>query len=176
MPDASDFQSMFDREFAYVCQVLRRVGVRAEDLEDLAQEVFVTVYQKFRSYDREKPIRPWLLAFAVRAARNYQRLARHRRELSDENMGERLNDCASPEECVGEQQATHHVIRALESVAPERRDVLVLHDIYGYEAPEIAASLGIPVGTVYSRVHVGRQELKRALHKSAARVSQRAPR
>ena len=163
-----EFQSVFDTEFSYVCRVLRRLGVLTPDLEDVAQEVFVSVHGKFASYDRSLPIKPWLFAFAYRAAANYQRLARHRREVSEEALGDSVAP-GTPEQDLLDRQRQGRVLEALQGVPLERRGVLVMHDIDGIAAPEIASALSIPVNTVYSRVRVARDEFRAALRRAELR-------
>jgi RNA polymerase sigma-70 factor (ECF subfamily) len=158
-----EFSDVFDAEFSYVCRVLRRLGVREAELEDLAQEVFVTVHGKFPEYDRALPIRPWLFAFAFRVAGNHQRLARHRREVSvDADLAE-TDAGTTPEHTLADRQAQELVLRALDGVPLERRSVLIMQDIDGFSASEVANALSIPVNTVYSRLRIAREEFKAAL-------------
>lgn len=167
-PRLAEFSRMFDAEFPYVCRALRRLGARSGDVEDLAQEVFVTVYDRFDTYDRDRPIRPWLFAFAFRTASNYQRLARHRREVGVVAAPEGTTE-DTPEKAVHQRQQQQLLLEALQSVPIERRSALIMHDIDGFEAKEISTALSIPVNTVYSRVRVARDELKKSLHRSQLR-------
>jgi len=163
-----DFSAVFEAEFSYVCRVLRRLGVRSADLEDVAQEVFVTVHRKFAEYDRARPIRPWLFAFAFRSASNHQRLARHRREVSGTPLSE-PPAATTPEDALSDRQAQELVLAALQGVPLDRRSALIMHDIDGFSAPEIAEALSVPVNTVYSRVRIARDELKKALRREQLR-------
>ena len=149
-------------EFSWVCRTLRRLGVRENDLEDVAQQVFVSVHEKFGSYDRSRPVRPWLAAFAYRIAANQNRLARHQREVMDESA-ENQTDELDPEQALDEKRVRDRVLHALGKVELERRAVLVMHDIDAFSAPEISEALAIPLNTVYSRLRVARQELRAAL-------------
>ena len=172
-PEAQrEFQSVFDTEFSYVCRVLRRLGVLVPDLEDVAQEVFVSVHGKFASYDRALPIKPWLFAFAYRAASNYQRLARHRREVSEDELGDSIAE-GTPEQALVDRQLQARVLNALQGVPLERRSVLIMHDIDGIGAPDIASALSIPVNTVYSRVRVARDEFRAALKREQLKGGER---
>jgi RNA polymerase sigma-70 factor (ECF subfamily) len=163
---SADFQAIFAAEFSYVCRALRRLGVRQADLEDQAQEVFVSVHGKFASYDPGRAVRPWLFAFAFRAAANYQRLARHRREQSSDAEPASAH---TPEAALADRQAQALVLSALEGVPLERRSALIMHDIDGFSAPEIADALDVPINTVYSRVRVARDEFRAALKRAELR-------
>jgi RNA polymerase sigma-70 factor (ECF subfamily) len=127
------------------------------------------VHRKFADYDRTKPIRPWLFAFAFRSASNYSRLARHRREVSDTSLSEPPAATTTPEQELSDRQRQDLVLAALEAVPLERRSVLVMHDIDGFSAPEIAESLSIPINTVYSRIRVARDEFKSSLRRERLR-------
>ena len=152
------FRELFDREFGYVCRALRRLGVRAGDLEDVAQELFVAVHRALPSYDRSRDLRPWLFSFAFRFAANYRRLARHAGYASDGPFR------TMSAEDHPDAEARDMVLRALEALDFDRRDVIVMHDLEGFSAPEIAAQLGIPLNTVYSRLRLARGEFRAAVH------------
>ena len=65
----------------YVAASLGRLGIAAGDRDDLVSEIFVRVHEELATYDADRPIRPWLFAFAARVASEHRRLARHRREV-----------------------------------------------------------------------------------------------
>lgn len=165
-----EFRGIFAAQFSYVCRALRRLGVREGDIEDQAQEVFVQVHGKLDSYDPARPIRPWLFAFAFRAAANYLRSAWYRRERASDlaNMPETTlaTQGDTPETELSQRQMQARVLRALGGVPLERRSVLIMHDIDGFSAPEISKALEIPVNTVYSRVRVARDEFRAALKRT----------
>src|SRR5580658_2891468 len=75
------FRAVFDAECAYVWTTLRRLGVADRDVEDVTHETFLRVAAHLHEYDAARPVRPWLFVFAMRMARDYRRLARHRREV-----------------------------------------------------------------------------------------------
>src|SRR6185295_5196731 len=78
---AAQFRAVFEAEYSYMCHSLRRLGVRAGDLEDVAHDAFIVVLRHLRDYDTSRPLRPWLFGIAYRVALDHRRLARHRREV-----------------------------------------------------------------------------------------------
>ena len=138
-----------------MCRALRRLGILESDLKDVAQELFVAVHERLGDFDRSRPLRPWLFGFAVRYASNYRRLARNRAldPVSDSQLG---TDGSSRIE------ARDLVLRALGRLDFDRRTVVVMHDLEGFDAPEIARLLGIPVNTVYSRLRLARADFRAA--------------
>lgn len=159
MSEAEDrFRALFEGEFGFVCRTLRRLGVRDADLGDVAQELFISVHDRIGDFDTTRAPKPWLASFAMRFAANYRRLSRHRvRALGDDAM--RVAAPASD----GAREARDLVQRGLDRLSEERRAVLVLHDLEGLGAPEIAASLEVPLNTVYSRIRLAREDFRSAL-------------
>jgi RNA polymerase sigma-70 factor (ECF subfamily) len=152
------FRDLFDREFGYVCRALRRLGVRQGDLEDVAQELFVAVHRALPEYEAGRALRPWLFSFAFRFAANYRRLARNAGYASDGA----LRTLAATDH--PDADARDMVLRALESLDFDRRAVIVMHDLEGFSAPEIAEQLVVPLNTVYSRLRLARGEFRDAVH------------
>lgn len=158
-----EFEELFKANFAFVCRTLERLGVRASDVNDVAQELFLAVHRALRERDRSRSEKPWLFGFAVRFASNYRRLGWNRGRPLDEDLAvpsPRLNDKLS---------AKHTVLRALESLDFDKRVALVMHDLAEFTAKEIAAELGIPMNTVSSRVRLARDAFRTAVERAEAR-------
>ena len=153
-----EFRDIFVAEFDFVCRTLRRLGIREADVHDVCQELFVAVNRGLTSFDVARPVRPWLIGYAVRFAANYRRLGWNKSsELSD--------DLAASSPRMTDRLATRQlVLRALDLLDVDKRVALVLHDVEGITAPEIAAELAVPLNTVYSRVRLARAAFKEALH------------
>jgi len=147
---AEAFRELFERELPFVVRALRRLGVRDADLPDVAQELFLGVFDRFAELDPASPPRRWIFAFCIRFAANYRRLARHRATALDDHA---LVDPGG--ETAGE--ARDLVLRALEALDFDQRVALVLHDLEGVTAPEIATLTGAPLNTVYSRIRLARE-------------------
>lgn len=166
-PALPSFRALFEREFSYVWNALRRLGVAARDLEDVAQLVFLQVHAQLPTFDASRPLRPWLFAFAYHAASNHRNLARHRVELCVV-----APDLADPRAPADEQLITRQELelaeRALMRVSLDRRAVLLLHEVEGHSIPEIAETLEIPLNTAYSRLRLARQEYELALRRLRA--------
>ncbi len=153
---AGAFPALLEAEFSYVCNSLQRLGVPAAHVEDLAQDVFLTAFQRFPSYDPQRPIRPWLFGIAFRTAANFRRQASLRHEVAGE-LPELPCDGPGPEAALEERRARALVLRALEALDDDRRAVFVAHEIDGLSIPEVAEALEIPVNTAYTRLRAARQ-------------------
>jgi RNA polymerase sigma-70 factor (ECF subfamily) len=152
--------ALFDEHVGYLWNLLRRLGVREADLEDLVHDVFLKIYLHSAEYDPSRPLRPWLFGFAHRVAADYRRRMRHRVEVLD------VRDVAGSERPADERMVADErsslVREALQSVDLDRRAVFILHDLEEVPVPEIAAALGIPLNTAYSRLRLARSEFAAA--------------
>lgn len=167
-PTPPEFSAIFEAEFDYVWNSLRRLGVPGRDCDDLTHDVFVAVYRRLADYDPARPRRPWLFAFAFRAASDYRRTGRNARE-EPRGTPETAGAGPSPEEEVLSGEARALVLEVLDALDEDRRAVFVLHEIDGCAVPEIAAALGIKVDTAYSRLRLGRADFRAALKRIRAR-------
>jgi RNA polymerase sigma-70 factor (ECF subfamily) len=149
-----DFDQIYETEFGYVWNCLRRLGIQESDLPDLTHEVFLRVFGALSQYDRDRPLRPWLFGVCLRTASDFRRLARHRREVGS-SSADMADNGSGAEQQVGEAEDRRLVIAALQEVRLERRAVLVMHNIDGLTVPEISEALGVPLNTVYSRLRRG---------------------
>ena len=160
-----DSEAVFREHFRFVCATLRRLGVRTADVEDVAQEVFVIVHRRLPASDSTLPMRPWLFGICLNAARSHNRLARHRRELPALDTDTSPDRRPLPDEQLALRQEHALVLRALDTLDLDRRAVLIMHDLDGFNGAQIASALSIPLNTVYSRLRIGREELERAHHR-----------
>lgn len=168
--DAADaeFRLLFENEFAFVVRSLLRLGVRESDVDDVAVEVFLKVHARLADFDRARPVRPWLFAFAVRIASDYRRLARHRHEqaIGDE---EPPGSGRTPEHRAIEAQQRALVLEALEALDDDKRTVFVLHELEDQTVPEIAHAVGVPVATAYTRLAAARDAFAASMKRVLAR-------
>jgi RNA polymerase sigma-70 factor (ECF subfamily) len=156
---AIDFRAVFEAEFAYVYHSLRRLGIRAQDLEDLTHDVFVTAYRVRADYDPSRPIRPWLFGIAFRVAVSHRRRAHHRLEVLEDVPEDARDTSSSAEQRLSEEQDRRLLGRAMDELDLDRRALIVMHDVDGCTMPQIASVLGIPLNTAYSRLRLAREQL-----------------
>jgi RNA polymerase sigma-70 factor (ECF subfamily) len=168
-----DFPTLYKQEFAYVWRTLRRLGVRERDLPDLAHDFFIVVFRQLASYDRSRPVRPWLFGIAFRVVSDYRRSARFARETLGD-APDVVDRTLPADEQIAEHQARAQVMRVLEALDLDRRAVLVMHDLEGQPVPEIASALTIPVATAYSRLRLAREDVAAAVKRLRAREEGRA--
>jgi RNA polymerase sigma-70 factor (ECF subfamily) len=156
-----EFPRLFAAHFDYVWHTLRRLGVRQSDLEDVTHDVFVAVFRKLDQYDASRPLRPWLFGFALRVASDYRDLARFRLEVVEEPT-ERRDERPDALANAMHRQAVSLALQVLGGVPLDRRAVFILHELDDCPMPEVAAALGIPLNTAYSRLRLARADLAEA--------------
>ena len=154
--DPEQFAAIFDRYFGQIHRYLaRRVGSKLAD--DLAADVFVAAFAQRTRYDLGQGCaRPWLYGIATnlvgaqrrRERRYYRALARSaaRQAVRPADAGDQVADRVSAA------AAGPALAAALATLAPGDRDVLLLVALADLSYPEVAAALGIPYGTVCSRL------------------------
>ena len=149
--------SGFRIEFEYVQRTLRRLGTDQSEVDDLAQEVFLVLHRRWAEFDQSRPLRPYLFGVAVRLA-----LANQRKRAREVAMGniELGDEAPGPEEVLSNKQTHALVQAALKRIPLPRRTVLVMHELDRVPVTEVAATLSIPLFTVYSRLRKAREELR----------------
>ncbi len=155
-------RGLFTEHAGYVHASLRRLGVRASDLEDLTQDVFVAVHATLDGYDASRPAKPWLFAFCFRVASNHRRLARNRLPSTDD-AAQLSGREPSPEEALGDAENKSMLEAALDLLSDDHRAAFVLHAIDGATGQEVADALGIPLNTAYSRIRLARRSVEATL-------------
>jgi RNA polymerase sigma-70 factor (ECF subfamily) len=134
------------------------------DAEDLVQESYLRAYKFFDRFQGDNG-RAWLLAVVRNTC--YTWLKQHRaRELAasfDEEIHGAASDALNPEKLLLQKATRQLLHEALEELPVEFREVVVLRDLEGFSYKEIAAIVGVPLGTVMSRLTRGRGRLQRCL-------------
>jgi len=156
-PNVARSDMAFRIEFEYVQRTLRRLGTDRSEVDDLAQEVFLVLHRRWSEYDQSRPLRPYLFGIAVRIALANQR--KRVREVAYGNV-ELGDDGPGPEDVLCNKETRALLQAALKRIPLPRRTVLVMHELDHVPVTEVAATLSIPLFTVYSRLRKAREELK----------------
>jgi RNA polymerase sigma-70 factor (ECF subfamily) len=141
-------------------RTLRRLGVAPGDVEDLAHEVFMVLRRTWDQYDPTRALKPYLFGIAFRVVASHRR--KHWREVPFAVV-DQPDHAPFPDQAFEARQARAMVLTALQRVPLPRRVVLVMHDLDEIPVQEVAATLSIPLFTVYSRLRKARRELEAAI-------------
>jgi RNA polymerase sigma-70 factor, ECF subfamily len=153
-----DAAALFRAHAQFVAAFLRRLGTPQSDLDDRVQEVFLVVHRKGGYVPGAGQPRTWLAAIALRVASSGRRAVARRREAPEELAASSLPSVGrDPAEVLETRRALLRVQQALDTLDLEHRAAFVLYELDGEACSEIALSFGVPVGTVYSRLHHARR-------------------
>lgn len=162
--DPRVFDELVRRTEGRVRGVALAILRNAAEADDAAQEAYLRAFRRSSSYRGEGPVGAWLCRIAVRCAHDALRRAGRQR---------RLVEVAAPDESERSEERAEEVSErlrqrtelesALRTLVEAEREALVLKEVAGMTYQEIAASCGVPLGTIQSRIHRARQRLAAAL-------------
>jgi RNA polymerase sigma-70 factor (ECF subfamily) len=160
---AVDVAAVYAAHAPFVWATLQRMGIPPADLEDVVHEVFLVVQRRVHTFDGSAKMTTWLYGIALRVARAYCRRAVNRKEHVDVDAVDVPASDASPEGDAARAQAKRRLDFVLGQLDPDKRAVLVMFEVDEMPCEEIAETLGVPVGTVYSRLHAARKSFQEAV-------------
>jgi RNA polymerase sigma-70 factor (ECF subfamily) len=145
-------------------RVARGVLRNDADAEDVAQEALLRAYGRFDGLRDAQRFRGWLVRIVFRLALDRARSAK-RRELRETEWSQPARRAAPPtaEDLAASTEFQAHFDRALDALPEKLRLVLLLAAMEGHTLEEVAAMLGLPIGTVKSRLFAGRKKLAEKL-------------
>jgi RNA polymerase sigma-70 factor (ECF subfamily) len=140
---------------------IRALGVPDAEIEDVAQDVFLVVRRKLPQFQGGN-LAGWLYRIAQLTVRNFRRLAWFKNLFSrsqDLDSTEGLAMSTTPAMALEKKQDQRVLAHMLARMTEKRRETLILFEIEGYSGNEIAALHGVPVKTVWTRLHHARKDL-----------------
>ena len=167
-------------------QLVRILTSGDADAEDLVQDTFVRAYRAVGQFRGDSTFRTWLHRIAVnvvrshaarRSGRSDRRMLRYDRSVSpDTDRGDEefeIGQVAANEDLENAMVRRRMIDQALARLPPDMRLLITLRDVQGLEYREIASIMGLPIGTVESRIFRGRRRLRPMLEPLLARSAQR---
>src|SRR5437899_2316169 len=176
--EAAAFEEWVADRSGEIYGLLLRLTENSEEARDLTQETFLRAFQSIGRFRGDADLRTWVYRIAINQARNRWRWWRRRRRDStvslDAAQGQAnqpliatlVESSDNPEQQTLAREREVALRAALQKLGEAYRETVILRDIEGFTYEEIAATLGINVGTVKSRLARGRQELRRRLEGS----------
>jgi RNA polymerase sigma-70 factor (ECF subfamily) len=154
--------------------VYRLLG-NAEDAQDVVQDAFLNAYQSLDGFKGDSQFFTWLYRIAVNTAISHKRKQRLTLSIDGRNGENRLepldtSDASQPGHALEQAEEERRVQRALSRLSPEHRAVLIMKDMEGQKYETMAEILGVPIGTIRSRLHRARSELRELLEQDEKEV------
>src|SRR4030043_1108936 len=162
-----------------VFNIAYRMLGNMEEAKDLAQEVFLTVFESVKDLREEFKFGAWLTQITLNHCRNRWKYLKRRQyfnsdslddpiEAEDGDMPKAIYDPSDNPETLFEKKMIQQLIqRGLQKLKEDQRELLVLRDLQGFSYEEMGEWLGLPEGTIKSKLHRARMDLKEALERSA---------
>jgi RNA polymerase sigma-70 factor (ECF subfamily) len=171
--DVDAFETLVRKYQQAVYALCRRLTGAHQSADDLAQETFIKAYFALARFDARWPLYPWLRKIAVNASLNYLKKRNRERPLVDEALAVRGPGPRPPQDLpearLEQTEFEERFARSVESLPEEQKSVFVLRFYEGLSYEEISRTLGVPHGTVMSRLNRARQKLRALLADSLER-------
>lgn len=171
------FDDLYDAHVELVWRALHRLGVPNPAIEDAVQEVFIVVFKKLDSFEGRSAVSTWLYGICAHVARNARRTTRRHPETPTDDariLDSHAQDAKTPDESMEDAEATAILYAILDQLDDDKREAFVLAELEQLTAPDIAASLGLNVNTVYARVRAARAAFDQAVARYRAQNARRS--
>jgi len=158
--DKSAFQILVKRHKEKVRNIIYITMNNSALVDDIAQEVFITVYRNLKHFRFESQFTTWLYRITVNRCKDYLRKINVRKIFSPLEEGSEITEFATP---VENNDVSKIVTDAISKLPVKLRMPLILKDIEGFSYQEISETLNCEMGTIKSRIFRGREKLKEIL-------------
>jgi RNA polymerase sigma-70 factor (ECF subfamily) len=150
-----------------IAPAVRRFGMRMckspHNADDVLQDTLLTISKNLGSFEGRSSFSSWVFALTRSACSRMQRGLKNRPPVSDETVPDQRDDAPSPEDQAEGREIGGVLARALDGLADDYREVILLRDVEGLTAPEAADALGVSVDALKSRLHRAREALRNAM-------------
>jgi RNA polymerase sigma factor (sigma-70 family) len=166
--DLDALGTLFDRYEPTLRRFISRLGTPSGEVDDLVQATFLQLVSASARFDPSLSARSFLLGVAAMMTRRHRRsLGRIAARLRNWTRQPEPTGTKTPHQELEAHEADERLRRALASLPPKKRDVFVMVTLEGASGDDVARALGIPVNTVWTRLHHARKELRALLGESA---------
>ncbi|AHV96055.1 sigma-70 family RNA polymerase sigma factor [Paenibacillus sabinae] len=154
------YSQLYERTITEVYRTVRFLIGGSSDTDDVVQEIYIQMYRSLGQYDAARPFRPWLMGVAMRQIRAYRRKRWNQiRLIKKAQQSGIIADYDFSGEVV-DKVSYRPLIASVERLPYKLKQVVILHYLNEYSQEEIADALGIPLGTVKSRIHSALKKLR----------------
>lgn len=162
------FPQLFCTHAPFVWRVLRRYGVREQDLEDACQEVFLVVHRRQGDFEGRSSLRTWLYGIARKVASGSRRTLRSTPLAEALELESKVSALESdPEADLDRNRKLHWLNTALGQIDENQREVFVLYELESLTLAEVGEAVGCNETTALYRLEAARDKLRRALKRRA---------
>jgi len=169
--DSRAFEAIYDRYHRQAYSLARRITGRETGAEEATQEAFLSLWRGASKFDpKHASLGTWLLSLVRHRSIDWLRrgAARPRLQGLTDGAAERIEAPERTDEQVMANQEYDRALRLVAELPPEQREVIHLAYLAGYSQTEIAARVGVPIGTVKGRTRLGLRKLRHSVERESA--------
>ncbi len=160
-----------------VFNIAYRMLGNSEEAKDLSQEVFISVYESIKDLREEIKFDAWLTQITLNHCRNRWKYLKRRQYFNSDSLDDPIetedgsvpraiyDPSDNPEILLEKKMVQQWIQRGLLKLKEDQRELLVLRDLQGYSYEEMGETLGLPEGTIKSKLHRARMDLKEVLER-----------
>ena len=141
--------------------------ITQEQNEDIEQEVYIKAWQKSDSYKEQGKFKGWIGTIAKNFSKDYMKSSSKKiqdNSIQDEETINQIKDKSdNPESAFIRKERQKRIVKAINSLKPKLKEVIIMYEIDGLNYEDIAYTLNCPIGTVKSRLFNAKQELAKSL-------------
>jgi len=167
--DAQAFRILIDRHIGDLFRLALSLSGRRADAEDICQETLIGAYKGVKNFDGRSAFKTWLTRILLRqAAKNWKKKKRANTislesAAGRDEFGQPRNSPLEPQATAVDPDVSLDLLAMIKRLGPEHQQVVMLRELQGLSYEQIAHALGIPCGTVESRLYRARAELRKLL-------------
>jgi len=162
-----------------VFNIAYRMLGNLEEAKDLSQEVFISVFESIKDLKEEIKFESWLTAITLNHCRNRWKYLKRRQYFNSESLDDPVetedgtmpravaDPSDNPETLYEKKMIQQFIQKGLLQLKEDQRELLILRDLQGFSYEEMGETLGLPEGTIKSKLHRARMDLKEILERSA---------
>jgi RNA polymerase sigma-70 factor (ECF subfamily) len=161
------FTAIYEQHFDLVWRLLRRLGVRASDVDDALQEVFLALHHSLPRFRGDCSLKTWIVGITLRvaSATTRRQSARQQPAWSETEL---LDPSPDPFDEMARSEAVQALYAVLDELDPDKREVFVLAEIEEMSLGDVAKILDANVNTLSSRLRAARKQFDAALRRRQA--------
>jgi RNA polymerase sigma-70 factor (ECF subfamily) len=167
------FHALCTRYFDFVWKCARGFGSRADEIDDVVQDVFLVVQRRHAELRDERLARSWIYSITRRVVSTHRRRRRERDARAEPDVDSLRSPEQSPLAAAEHQLQVRLLSALLDAMDERKREVFVLSEILEMSGREIAETIGVPMNTVYSRLRAAREEFDAAAQRQRKLLERR---
>jgi RNA polymerase sigma-70 factor, ECF subfamily len=161
------FEAIYQQYFDFVWSSVKRLGVGADSMDDVVQEVFIVVHSRLHTLQRPEALRSWLYGIVRRTVSGHRRANHSKLTRESSAAAQDAPPEPTPLELTERAGELRLLAKLLSGLDEAKREVFLLVELDEMSVPEAAEALGIPLNTAYSRLRAARSAFEAALTRHA---------